>query len=144
MTTSERVCEWLVRCGCTNTRPVQIQIKGRTYEGAEYVDPKHPDKRIRYYLVGPHPAAKKRGVKEGICYRFVNTEQIDTRDWYIATYYPIPGEDMDPHFAEYHPFGNSIILCYWPHEDERFNGQRIDHYENKPYERVSITLEYEN
>ena len=48
---------------------------------------------------------------------------------------------MDPELAEhYHPFGSNVLLTLWPHDNPKFNGQRIDHYGP---ERIRLSVQVE-
>jgi len=141
MKTAQTVGDFLAKCECTNIRLVKVRIKDKEYEGAEYIDPKHPDKRIRLYLIGRHPALfRKSGKwreKRGVCYRLPG----DDHDWYVATYAPEHNKKIEAKYAQYHPPGitNHFMLTVWPHEQI---GSRIDTHETKEYERIPMEVEY--
>ncbi len=140
MSKANEVAAWLGEtCKCENIRPVRVTIRGTTYEGAEYTDPKHPDSTTpRLYLLGEQPKSRlKRPNKT--CF------QRDGADWYVAGWYAGTDEDDTVfnedgtirHFSQYHPHGRNYLLMPWRVP----NDEPIDRYERKPY-RFPMTVEY--
>ena len=138
MTTQMTVAKWLEKCGCENIQPVRVTIRGTTYNGARYADPKQPHVKDAFYLIGEQP---KRRVKRPnkTCFQF------NGADWYVAGYWDGHGADSVVFDAsgnlvdydQYHPFGRNFILMPWSVP----SGEPIDYYEQKPYDRFPMTVE---
>jgi len=147
MSVSANVVAYLASLGhLSNIKPVSVTISGVTYEGAEYdrtntytaemdgvrrgqfkAGDTYTDHAI--YLVGALPAYRLRSNKT--CFTF----EGDARDWYIASY--MKAENLSPQNAEFHPFGVTFMLMPW----DLPSGEKIDHYEEKPYVRVKARKE---
>lgn len=154
--TARQVCDWLTGLGHADVRPVRVTFtykeKTATYYGASYqwvghyaadmqacregkAKPGEEYRCPRYYLVGKLPPSSREKIRmyDGI-YEHKNVYRIagDEGDWYISGYAEQP---IKPDVARFHPFGPNFQLGRWPHEDF---GQRIDHYDPKPGQRVRL------
>lgn len=121
-----KLVDWLLSLGCKHVKPVDVTIRGATYHGASYVDPKHPGNDERLMLLGELPAPYRRSTRTA----FV----IDGADWYIATYWNADhaAKVGRPAVDDMHPFAAEFMLCKWEVPD----GTTIDRYEPRPYTRV--------
>lgn len=135
---------WLESCRnpCYDVRPIRVQIGRQTWEGCEYkqdCDGRHPGapNQAPYtihalYLLGALPPSYRRSSKE--CYPWQGT------DWYIAGHTPMPDQDRrtQAQKEQYSPFG----ACFYLHPWKVPGGESIDQYEEKPYRRLPMTVEY--
>lgn len=127
-------------------RPVEVTIKGTTYQGCEYWQRAMPPKGSRtegqeyvihalYLLADRLPKCYARS--SHVCFPRLN----DGREWYIAGYSSEliprkPGKCPDP--ATFQPFGPAIYLHPW----DVPGGEKIDYHEEKPYRRVPLEVRY--
>lgn len=130
--------------GCHDVKALTVTINKEGFVAAYYkqdlVAPDNCRKPGRYtreavYCLGLLPKMYRRTP----CLAF--TLNGDTRDWYIACYYPAfrhgKPEPLKPEFAHAHPFGPSFILMPWDLND----GSKIDTGMPDPYTRLPITME---
>jgi hypothetical protein len=132
------VVEWLRGMSeMIDVRACRVEIGDESWEGAEYVQRLTPPPGSRsteaydnraIYLVGRLP--KGYTGNKSRCYN------VDGVDWYVSGYWS--GSDDDA-FDKYHPFGRNFMLRPWDTSD----GQKIDHYEMRPYRRIPMTISYE-
>jgi hypothetical protein len=133
--------------GVLESRPVKVTIKNKVYDNAcyyrrEFNAPegcRNPGPYVQefFYVVGVLPKCEDRNV----CY----TLEGDKREWYLAGgAYGIKKSDRRKPLpvSEYNPFGNFYQLSPWDDTfPESSKGEKIDHYEPKPYSRVVLTIE---
>jgi hypothetical protein len=126
---------WLRRCeGASDVAMVTVTIGKQTWLGARY----RQRSGDRIYCIGFLPA--KKAQRDHVCF----TRGSDSRDWYVAGYWPPQkGRKQSamapaPSLAHYHPFGPSFILMAWDIPGQPEN--KIDTYERKPYQRISMTV----
>ena len=137
--------KWLLDCGCTDIKPVTVHIGEEAWHGARYKkthtytaemdcvrDGRHKVGNTyteRIYCIGKLPIKLLRSGKPKpdakVCFPF------EEKDWYVAGYI----QDIKPQFEQFHPFGVNFILAPWD-----IPGEKIDHYEEKPYTRVSMDV----
>lgn len=89
------------------------------------------------YVKGKLPLCMDRQV----CF----TVEGDTREWYLVggfygTTKATRRTTLEP--TEFNPFGNAFMLGPWDDKDfsEQSKGEKIDHYEDKPYDRVRLAI----
>lgn len=138
--TPNAVADYLRTCaGMLQVQPCTVSLFGKTFPAAFYKQECEPlqgarsqEKYVRecIYVAGQRPTTmRKRDAK--LCY----TRTDDVREWYTAAHM-----DSDPgaQFAPFHPFGANFILAPW----EVPGGEKIDHYEPKPYVRVPLEVSH--
>lgn len=107
----------------TGVIPITLSVRGRTWQGARYVQ----SGSVRLYMIGDLPPAWRERKKT------VFNIGRDLRDWYVAAHM---SEPIAAQYAEFHPMGANFILIPW----EVPGGESIDKYEAKPYTRVKAQI----
>lgn len=145
-----RPYDYLVKLpGVLTCKPVKVTLGTETYELAarytrEFGDLPGAQSHGQYvrefiYVVGLLP---KIEVRSKVCYTLKN----DRREWYNAGgYYNGANRSVRRQVlpaTEMSPFGNFFQLAPWDDSEAlpRYRGQKIDHYEKKPYMRVLMTV----
>lgn len=133
--------EWLESFGHFNVKPIRVTItvgveprkdrknprpaKTLTCEGCSYQSEHFAGETRLMLLSGEYKALTKRK-----CF----TREDSEHEWFVAGY-AMP--ELAAERPEQNPFGPSIIVSAWNHTD-----QKIDHYEEKPYKRLKMQVEY--
>lgn len=125
-----------------NKKPPEVYAQSVWYR-REFEPPpgcQRPDKYVleMLYVVGFLPRCEDLKV----CY----TVEGDEREWYlIGGFYgntkATRRKPMEP--SEFNPFGNFFMLGPWDDAEAlpAYRGQKIDHYEPKPYQRVPLKID---
>ena len=124
---------WLESTGnCQDVYPVNVHLKDKTFVSAAYISPHRVSKYddgLCYYCIGMDPRIDYKRPRK-TCFR------LDNDDWYIACYY---NQQPPENLKQFHPFGHNFILMCWGNWPDDI---KIDTYERKPYDRVTMAVDY--
>lgn len=137
---------WLESCGCVNVRNCRVTIGNESWRACDYeqvheytsdmmacthggIKPGTKYVTRSIYCLGdlPTPYRKRR---EKVCF-----PMGDGMDWYVKGY--IEKKSISPQFEQFHPLGANFMVGPWD-----IKGEKIDQYERKPYDRVTMSVEY--
>lgn len=134
---------WLESHACYEVKPVRVRIGRAEWVGCEYrqnaTPPQGAPSQAPYtihalYLLGTLRASYRHSSRE--CYPWAS----DGREWYVAGHTPTPAKDTrtEEQKEQFAPLG----ACFYLHPWEVPNGGTIDQYEEQPYRRLSMSVEY--
>lgn len=134
---------WLETHACYDVCPCTVRIGTQEWAGCEYKQDATPSPGARnqapytvhaLYLLGDLRPSFVRSSHE--CYPW----ESDGREWYVAGHTPLTKDDQrtQEQKERYAPFGACFYLRPWEVPD----GTRIDQYEEKPYRRAPMTVEF--
>lgn len=121
--------DWLIKCGCKDTRPVRLSIGKHSFEGCYYTLDSP-----RIYVIGLWPKFKRVNVALSVTEDSVLGKGLE---WYRVAWWNKAENTIQfpaDRISTFHPFGSNFMIGPWTHEEP------IDKYERFKYLRIPFQI----